>query len=80
MFEHPEVGTFTMEIDLGWCQFTGSGWYVSGGRLVRSMAPRSKTRGSGGRGSCRACAGLIRLGGASPPVRCCRLSLHPFWE
>jgi hypothetical protein len=38
-FEHPDVGTFTMEIDLGWCQFTGSGWYVSGGRLVRSLAP-----------------------------------------
>ena len=36
-FEHPEVGTFTMEIDLGWCQFTGSGWYVSGGRLIRSL-------------------------------------------
>jgi hypothetical protein len=39
VFEHPEVGTFMMEIDLGWCQFTGSGWYVSGGRLVRSMNP-----------------------------------------
>ena len=38
-FEHPEVGTFTMEIDLGWCQFTGTGWYVSGGKLVRSMGP-----------------------------------------
>jgi hypothetical protein len=38
-FEHPDVGTFTMEIDLGWCQFTGSGWYVSGGKLIRSMAP-----------------------------------------
>lgn len=36
-FEHPDVGTFTMEIDLGWCQFTGSGWYVSGGRLIRSL-------------------------------------------
>ena len=30
---------FTMEIDLGWCQFTGTGWYVSGGRLLRSLAP-----------------------------------------
>lgn len=39
MFEHPEVGTFTMEIDLGWCQFTGTGWYVSGGKLVRSVGP-----------------------------------------
>jgi len=38
-FEHPEVGTFTMEIDLSWCQFTGTGWYVSGGRLIRSLAP-----------------------------------------
>jgi hypothetical protein len=38
-FEHQEVGTFTMEIDLGWCQFTGAGWYVSGGRLIRSIAP-----------------------------------------
>jgi len=38
-FEHPDVGTFTMEIDLGWCQFTGTGWYVSGGRLLRSLAP-----------------------------------------
>ncbi len=38
-FEHPEVGTFTMEIDLTWCQFTGTGWYVSGGRLIRSLAP-----------------------------------------
>jgi hypothetical protein len=28
-----------MEIDLGWCQFTGSGWYVSGGKLVRSVGP-----------------------------------------
>ena len=39
VFEHPDVGTFMMEIDLGWCQFTGAGWYVSGGRLMRSMAP-----------------------------------------
>ena len=39
VFEHPDVGVFTMEIDLGWCQFTGAGWYVSGGRLIRSMAP-----------------------------------------
>jgi hypothetical protein len=39
VFEHPDVGTFTMEIDLGWCQFTGAGWYVSGGRLIRSLAP-----------------------------------------
>jgi hypothetical protein len=38
-FEHPDVGTFTMEIDLSWCQFTGTGWYVSGGRLLRSLAP-----------------------------------------
>jgi hypothetical protein len=38
-FEHPEVGTFTMEIDLSWCQFTGTGWYVSGGKLVRNMGP-----------------------------------------
>ncbi len=38
-FEHPDVGTFTMEIDLGWCQFTGGGWYVSGGRLLRSLVP-----------------------------------------
>jgi hypothetical protein len=40
-FEHPDVGTFAMEIDLGWCQFTGSGWYVSGGRLVRTVATTS---------------------------------------
>ena len=38
-FEHPDIGTFTMKIDLGWCQFTGAGWYVSGGRLIRSLAP-----------------------------------------
>jgi hypothetical protein len=38
-FEHPDVGTFTMEIDLSWCQFTGTGWYVSGGRLLRSLVP-----------------------------------------
>ncbi len=38
-FEHPDVGTFTMEINLGWCQFTGTSWYVSGGRLVRSLVP-----------------------------------------
>jgi hypothetical protein len=42
-FEHPDVGTFAMEIDLGWCQFTGSGWYVSGGRLVRSVATTAPT-------------------------------------
>jgi hypothetical protein len=39
VFEHPDIGTFTMKIDLGWCQFTGAGWYVSGGRLIRSLAP-----------------------------------------
>jgi hypothetical protein len=37
-FEHPDIGTFTMEIDLSWCQFTGTGWYVSGGRLLRNLA------------------------------------------
>jgi len=38
-FEHPDVGTFTMEIDLSWCRFTGTGWYVSGGRLLRNLTP-----------------------------------------
>lgn len=38
-FEHPDVGTFAMEIDLGWCQFTGTGWYVSGGRLIKTVVP-----------------------------------------
>jgi len=39
VFEHPDVGTFTMEIDLDRCHFTSTGWYISGGRLIRSMAP-----------------------------------------
>jgi hypothetical protein len=44
-FEHPDVGRFTMEIDLGWCQFTGVGWYVSGGRLIRTIAPIAAAAG-----------------------------------
>ena len=40
-FDHPELGRFTMEVDIGWCQFTGSGWYVSGGRLLRSAGSRA---------------------------------------
>jgi hypothetical protein len=35
-FDHPELGRFTMQVDVGWCQFTGSGWYVSGGRMLRT--------------------------------------------
>lgn len=38
-FEHPNVGAFTLKVDLGWCQFIGAGWYISGGRLLRSLAP-----------------------------------------
>ena len=39
-FEHPEVGHFTMEVDVSWCQFTEYGWYVSGGRQVRAGAQK----------------------------------------
>lgn len=39
VFEHPDVGTFTLTVDLGWCQFIGAGWYISGGRLIRSLTP-----------------------------------------
>ena len=39
VFDHADVGAFSMEVDLGWCQFTGASWYVSGGRLIRSLAP-----------------------------------------
>jgi hypothetical protein len=40
-FEHPEVGHFTMEVDVSWCQFTEYGWYVSGGRQVRVGGQRT---------------------------------------
>lgn len=40
-FDHPDLGRFSMEVDVGWCQFTGSGWYVSGGRLLRAVSSRS---------------------------------------
>ena len=39
-FEHPDIGHFEMEADIGWCQFTGVGWYVSGGRLVRAAVQK----------------------------------------
>lgn len=39
-FDHPDLGHFAMEVDVGWCQFTGSGWYVSGGRLLRAASSR----------------------------------------
>lgn len=42
-FEHPEVGNFTMEVDVNWCQFTEYGWYVSGGRQVRVGGERTKS-------------------------------------
>jgi hypothetical protein len=42
-FDHPEVGHFAMEVDIGWCQFTGSGWYISGGRVIRGVAPMRPT-------------------------------------
>ncbi len=37
-FDHPELGRFTMEVDIGWCRFTDSGWYISGARLLRTGA------------------------------------------
>ena len=40
-FDHPELGRFAMEVDVGWCQFTGSGWYISGGRLVRAASRKA---------------------------------------
>jgi hypothetical protein len=40
-FEHPEVGEFTMEVDIGWCQFTEHGWYVSGARQMRAGGQRA---------------------------------------
>ena len=39
-FEHPDIGHFEMEADIGWCQFTGVGWYVSGGRLTRAAVQK----------------------------------------
>ncbi len=35
--EHPDGERFAVEIDINWCRFTRPGWYVSGGRLVRSV-------------------------------------------
>jgi len=35
---HPEIGQYAAEVDIGWCQFTESGWYVSGARQVRPVA------------------------------------------
>ena len=43
-FDHPEVGHFAMEVDIGWCQFTGNGWYISGGRVMRGAAPTRPVR------------------------------------
>jgi hypothetical protein len=34
-FDHPTAGRFHAEVDLRWCRFTQSGWYESGGRLLR---------------------------------------------
>jgi hypothetical protein len=41
---HAEAGTFAAEIDIRWCRFTEQGWYESGGRLIRSLAPRGEER------------------------------------
>ncbi len=38
---HPGIGTFVAEIDITWCRFTKPGWYESGGRLIRSVVPRT---------------------------------------
>lgn len=32
---HPEIGQYAAEVDIGWCRFTESGWYVSGARQIR---------------------------------------------
>jgi hypothetical protein len=37
-FEHPDVGHFSIEVDVSWCRFTSPGWYQSGGRLIRALA------------------------------------------
>ena len=39
-FDHPELGRFSLDVDIGWCQFTESGWYVSGGRLLRANSSK----------------------------------------
>jgi hypothetical protein len=33
--DHPEVPTFTVEVDIRWCRFAKVGWYESGARLIR---------------------------------------------
>jgi hypothetical protein len=38
----PSAGRFVAEIDISWCRFTKPGWYESGGRLIRSAAPRTE--------------------------------------
>ncbi len=43
--EHPDLGNFSVEMDLTWCRFTKLGWYESGGRLLRTVEqklPRAK--------------------------------------
>jgi hypothetical protein len=37
----PSVSIFVAEVDITWCRFTKLGWYESGGRLIRTAAPRS---------------------------------------
>lgn len=37
-FDHPDVGQFTMNVDMGWCQFLRQGWYISGGRVLGTAA------------------------------------------
>lgn len=34
----PGLGQLDAELDIRWCRFTGSGWYESGGRLVRAAS------------------------------------------
>ena len=38
----PGLGDFAAEIDVSWCRFARPGWYESGGRLVRAVAPRGE--------------------------------------
>jgi hypothetical protein len=37
----PNIVSFVAEVDVTWCRFTKPGWYESGGRLIRSAAPRT---------------------------------------
>jgi hypothetical protein len=46
-FEHPDVGRFCVEVDVTWCRFTSSGWYQSGGRLIRTIARANAAESSG---------------------------------